>query len=75
MVKLQFRESKIYIRLFSNSTMSIGVGADYLAVLDKLIWSVDALPEKEKIKSIALICANLSLGQSLAKHFPLISII
>jgi phosphopantetheinyl transferase (holo-ACP synthase) len=63
------RKSKIYIRLFSNSNYVHCIGADCLAALDKLIWSVDALPEKEKINPSLYL--RYCLGQSLAKHFSL----
>ena len=62
-------KSKIYIRLFSNSNYVHCIGADCLVALDKLIWSVDALPEKEKINPSLYL--RYCLGQSLAKHFSL----
>ena len=40
---------KIYIRLFSNTKYVHCVGSNSITALDKLIWSVDAMPEKEKI--------------------------
>lgn len=62
-------KGSVYIRLFSNSNYIHCVGADVLTSLDKLIWSVEALPEKEKINP-SLYLRNC-LGQSLAKHFSL----
>jgi phosphopantetheinyl transferase (holo-ACP synthase) len=59
----------VYIRLFSNSNYVHCVGADVLTSLDKLIWSVEALPEEERINP-SLYLRNC-LGQSLAKHFSL----
>jgi phosphopantetheinyl transferase (holo-ACP synthase) len=59
----------IYVRLFSNLHYVHCVGADVLTALDKLIWSVDALPEKEKINPSLYL--RYCLGQSLAKHFSL----
>jgi hypothetical protein len=40
-----------------------------LTALDKLIWSVDVLPEKEKINPSLYL--RYYLGQRLAKHFSL----
>jgi phosphopantetheinyl transferase (holo-ACP synthase) len=60
-------KDRVYIRLTSNPQYVHCVGADVLTALDKLIWSVDALPEKEKINP-SLYLRNY-LGQSLAKHF------
>jgi phosphopantetheinyl transferase (holo-ACP synthase) len=60
---------RVYIRLFSNPHYVHCVGADVLTVLDKLIWSVEALPEKEKINP-SLYLHNC-LGQHLSKHFSL----
>jgi phosphopantetheinyl transferase (holo-ACP synthase) len=60
---------RIYIRLFSNPQYVHCVGADVLTALDKLIWSVDALPEKEKINPSLYL--RYCLGQSLAKYFSL----
>jgi phosphopantetheinyl transferase (holo-ACP synthase) len=62
-------KGSVYIRLFSNSNYVHCVGADVLSALDKLIWSVEALPEREKINP-SLYLHNC-LGQSLAKHFSL----
>jgi phosphopantetheinyl transferase (holo-ACP synthase) len=59
----------VYIRLFSNPQYVHCVGSDSITALDKLIWSVDALPEKEKINP-SLFLRNY-LAQSLAKHFSL----
>jgi len=62
-------KGSVYIRLFSNTRYVHCIGADVLTVLDKLIWSVEALPEEEKINP-SLYLRNC-LGQSLAKHFSL----
>jgi phosphopantetheinyl transferase (holo-ACP synthase) len=62
-------EERIYIRLFSNPQYVHCIGSDCLTTLDKLIWSVEALPEKEKINSSLYL--RYCLGQSLAKHFSL----
>jgi phosphopantetheinyl transferase (holo-ACP synthase) len=61
--------NRVYIRLFSNPQYIHCIGADVFTALDKLIWSVDVLPEKEKINpSLHL---RYYLGRSLAKHFSL----
>ena len=60
---------KIYIRLFSNTRYIHCIGADVLTALNKLIWSVDALPEEEKINPSLYL--RYCLGQSLAKNFSL----
>jgi len=62
-------KDSVYIRLFSNSQYVHCVGSDSLTALDKLIWSVDVLPEKEKINPSLYL--RYCLGQSLAKHFSL----
>jgi phosphopantetheinyl transferase (holo-ACP synthase) len=62
-------KSKIYISLFSNSQYVHCVGADCLTALDKLIWSVDVLPEKEKINPSLFL--RHCLGQNLAQYFSL----
>jgi phosphopantetheinyl transferase (holo-ACP synthase) len=58
-----------FIRLFSNLQYVHSIGADSLAALDKLIWSVDVLPEKEQVNP-SLYLRDL-LGQKLAQHFSL----
>jgi hypothetical protein len=60
-------KGSVYIRLFSNSNYVHCVGADVLSVLDKLIWSVEALPEKEKINPSLYL--SHCLRQSLANNF------
>ena len=62
-------KDRVYIRLFSNLQYVHCIGADALTALDKLIWSVDVLPEKEKINPSLYL--RYCLGQSLAKHFSL----
>jgi hypothetical protein len=62
-------KDRVYIRLFSNLQYVYCIGADALTALDELIWSVDVLPEKEKI-NLSLFLRNC-LAQSLAKHFSL----
>ena len=62
-------EDRVYIRLFSNHDYVHCIGSDCFMALDKLIWRVDALPEKEKINP-SLFLRNC-LAQSLAKHFSL----
>jgi phosphopantetheinyl transferase (holo-ACP synthase) len=62
-------KERIYIRLASNSQYVHCVGADVLTALDKLIWSVDVLPEKEKINPSLYL--RHRLGQDLAQHFSL----
>ena len=62
-------KGSVYIRLFSNPDYIHCVGADSLAALDKLIWSVDALPEKEKINPSFYL--RHCLGQNLAQYFSL----
>jgi phosphopantetheinyl transferase (holo-ACP synthase) len=62
-------KGSVYIRLFSNPQCVHCIGSDCLTTLDQLIWSVEALSEKEKINpSIYL---RYCLGQNLAKHFSL----
>jgi phosphopantetheinyl transferase (holo-ACP synthase) len=62
-------KGKVYVCLFSNSQYVHCVGADSLAALDKLIWSVEALPEKEEVNP-SLFLRN-RLGQKLAEYFSL----
>jgi phosphopantetheinyl transferase (holo-ACP synthase) len=59
----------VFIRLFANPQYVHCIGADVLTALDNLIWSVDVLPEKEKINPSLYL--RYCLGQSLAKHFSL----
>jgi phosphopantetheinyl transferase (holo-ACP synthase) len=59
----------VFISLFSNPEYIHCVGSDNIAVLDKLIWIVEALPEEKKINpSIYLRCL---LRQNLAQCFSL----
>ena len=60
-------KDRVYIRLTSNPQYVHCVGATVLAALDKLIWSVDTLPKKEKIDPSLYL--RRCLGQSLSKHF------
>ncbi|MCK7510750.1 MAG: 4'-phosphopantetheinyl transferase superfamily protein [Desulfobacterales bacterium] len=62
-------KGSVYIRLFANPHYVHCIGCDCLTTLDKLIWSVEALPEKENINSSLYL--RYCLGQSLAKHFSL----
>jgi phosphopantetheine--protein transferase-like protein len=62
-------KGKVYIRNFPKSDYIHCVGTDKLAVLDKLIWSIEALPEKEVINPSIFVCHRL--GQDLAQHFSL----
>ena len=62
-------KGSVYIRLFFNSDYVHCVGADSLTALDKLIWSVEALTEKEK-NNPSLYLRNC-LGQKLTEHFSL----
>jgi phosphopantetheinyl transferase (holo-ACP synthase) len=59
----------VFIRLFTNPQNVHCIGADVLTALDKLIWSVDVLPEKEKINPS--LYSRYCLGQSLAKNFSI----
>jgi phosphopantetheinyl transferase (holo-ACP synthase) len=61
-------KGSVYIRLFSNSNYVHCVGADVLTTLDKLVWSVEVLPEKKINPSLYL---RYCLRQRLAKHFSL----
>jgi hypothetical protein len=58
----------VFIRLFSNPQYVHCVGADNFKALDKLIWSVDAVPEEVINQSIFL---RHCLGQTLAQYFSL----
>jgi len=58
----------VHIRLYSNLQYVHCVGADSPAVLDKLIWSVEMLPEKEINPSLFL---RERLGKKLARNFSL----
>ena len=60
-------KDRVYIRFFSNLQYVHCIGADALTALDKLIWSVDVLPEKENINPSLYL--RYFLRQSLAKHF------
>jgi len=62
-------KGRVYIRLFSNIQYVHCVGADSFAVLDKLIWSVEALPEEKEINP-SLFLRNC-LGEKLANNFSL----
>jgi phosphopantetheinyl transferase (holo-ACP synthase) len=59
----------VFIRLFTNPQYVHCIGVDVLTALDNLIWSVDVLPEKEKITPS--LYSRCCLGQRLAKHFSL----
>lgn len=58
----------VFIRLFSNPQYVHCIGADNPAALNKLIWSVEVLPEEETNPSVF---SRHCLAQSLAKHFSL----
>lgn len=62
-------EKRVYISLDSNSQYVHCIGSDSITALDKLIWSVDVLPEKEKNNPSLYL--RYCLGQSLVKHFSL----
>jgi len=62
-------KGSIYIRLFSNLQYVHCVGADSSAVLDKLIWSVEALPEEKEINPSLFL--RDCLGEKLANNFSL----
>ena len=62
-------KGSVHIRLDCNSQYVHCVGSDSITTLDKLIGSVDVLPDKEK-NNPSLYLRNC-LGQSLAKHFSL----
>jgi phosphopantetheinyl transferase (holo-ACP synthase) len=59
----------VYIRLFSDPHYVHCIGTDVSKALDKLIWRVEVLPEKEAINPSLFL--RRCLGQSLAQHFPL----
>jgi phosphopantetheine--protein transferase-like protein len=61
-------KGKIYIRLFSNPQYVHCVGADKSAALDKLIWNVEFLPEKETNQSLY---SRHCLAKTLARYFSL----
>jgi phosphopantetheine--protein transferase-like protein len=56
----------VFIRLFSDFQYVHCIGADHPAVLDKVIWGVEDLPEDETNPSVF---ARNCLAQNLAKHF------
>jgi hypothetical protein len=58
----------VFIRLFSNSDYIHCLGADVLAVLDKLDWRVEILPEEETNPSLF---SRHCLARILAKHLSL----
>jgi len=58
----------VFIRLFSNPEYVHCIGADNPAQLNKLIWSVEVLPEEETNPSVF---SRHCLAQSLAQHFSL----
>ena len=60
-------KGSVYIRLFSNIQYVHCVGADSFAVLNKLIWSVEALPEEKEINPSLFLRDRL--GEKLAHHF------
>jgi len=59
----------VFIRLFSNSRYVHCVGADNLAALDKLIWSVEVLPEGDTINPSLFL--RECLGKKIADNFSL----
>jgi phosphopantetheinyl transferase (holo-ACP synthase) len=62
-------KEKVFVRLDVNSRYVHCVGSDNISVLDKSIWSIDVLPEKEK--NNPSFYSRYRLGQHLAKHFSL----
>ena len=62
-------KGSVHIRLDSNFRYVHCVGSDSITALDKLIWSVVVLPEKEKNNPSLFL--RYCLGQSLAKHYSL----
>ncbi len=62
-------KGSVYIRLASNLQYVHCAGTDSFAALDKLIWSVNVLPEKKQINPS--LCLRDLLGQKLAQHFYL----
>jgi phosphopantetheine--protein transferase-like protein len=62
-------KGSVYIRLFSNLEYVHCVGADSFAVLDKLIWSVEALPEEKEINPSLFL--RDCLREKLANNFSL----
>jgi len=63
-----FGKGGVYFRLFSNSDYVHCVGTDNVAKLDKLVSSVDVLPEDESNPSLF---SRYCLAQNLAKHFSI----
>ncbi len=59
----------VFIRLFSNVQYLHCVGADHPAALDKLIWSVEALPEEKAINPSLFL--RECLGEKVADNFSL----
>jgi hypothetical protein len=62
-------KERVYVRLFYNPQYVHCVGSDSITALDKLIWSVDVLPE-EKDENPSLFLRHC-LGQNLAQYFSL----
>jgi 4'-phosphopantetheinyl transferase superfamily len=66
------RKNRVYIHLFSNPQYVHCVGSDNITALDKLIWSVDILPEGKDGKNIdPSFFSRNCLGQDLAQYFSL----
>jgi hypothetical protein len=61
-------KGEVYIRLFNNHDYIHCIGADELAVLDKIICGVENLPEEKTDQSLF---SRLCLAQSLAKKISL----
>ncbi len=64
------------VRLFSNPDYVHCVGTDNLKVLNKLIWRVEALPEKEKINPSLFLrrCVTHDLARRFSLNFHQIKI-
>jgi phosphopantetheinyl transferase (holo-ACP synthase) len=62
-------KGSVYIRYFSNIQYVHCVGADSSAVLDQLIWSVEALPEEKEINPSLFL--HDCLGEKLANNLSL----
>jgi hypothetical protein len=65
-------KERVYVRLFYNPQYVHCVGSDSITALDKLIWSVDVLPEEKDEKNIdPSFFSRNCLGQNLAQYFSL----
>ncbi|MGA9112130.1 MAG: 4'-phosphopantetheinyl transferase superfamily protein [Smithella sp.] len=64
-------KGSVYIRYFSNLQYVHCVGADSSTVLDKLIWSVEALPEEKEINPSLFLrdCLGEKLANNLSLNF------